>query len=81
MVDTQQEKFERFKALHFGDEAFVMPNPWDAGSARVLGQMGFAALATTSAGYAFSVGRRDSYAGLGRDEILANAAEIVAATD
>lgn len=81
MADTRQQKFERFKALHFGDAAFVMPNPWDAGSARILAHMGFAALATTSAGYAFSVGRRDSYAGLGRDEILANAADIVAATD
>lgn len=81
MADTQQQKFERFKALHYGDAAFVMPNPWDAGSARILTHMGFAALATTSAGYAFSVGRRDSYAGLGRDEILANAADIVAATE
>ncbi|MBL4767293.1 MAG: isocitrate lyase/phosphoenolpyruvate mutase family protein [Rhodobacteraceae bacterium] len=81
MTDTLQQKFERFKALHFGDVAFVMPNPWDAGSARILSNMGFAALATTSAGYAFSVGRRDSYAGLGRDEILANAATIVAASD
>ena len=77
----QQQKFEQFKALHFSDAAFVMPNPWDAGSARILTSMGFAALATTSAGYAFSVGRRDSYAGLDRDEILANAAAIVAATD
>lgn len=80
-MDTQQEKFECFEALHFGDAAFVMPNPWDAGSARILQHMGFAALATTSAGYAFSVGRRDSYAGLGRDEILVNAGQIVAATD
>ncbi|MFT4961186.1 MAG: 2-methylisocitrate lyase-like PEP mutase family enzyme [Paracoccaceae bacterium] len=81
MADTQQQKFERFRALHFGDAAFVIPNPWDAGSARILSSMGFAALATTSAGYAFSVGRRDYYAGLGRDEVLANAAAIVAATD
>ena len=57
MVD-QQEKFERFKALHDRDRAFVIPNPWDAGSARLLSSLGFEALATTSAGYAFSKGRR-----------------------
>ena len=62
MTTTKQEKSERFRALHYGDQAFVMPNPWDAGSATILTHMGFAALATTSAGYAFSVGRRDSYA-------------------
>lgn len=74
-------KYERFKALHEGDRAFVIPNPWDAGSARLLASLGFGALATTSAGYAFSKGKRDSFAGLGRSEILANAAEIVAATE
>lgn len=76
----QTEKFERFKALHFSDTAFVMPNPWDAGSARLLTRLGFEALATTSAGYAFSVGKRDSFAGLSRSEILANAAQIAGAT-
>lgn len=81
MADIQQQKFKRFKALHYGDAAFVMPNPWDAGSARILEHLGFAALATTSAGYGFSVGKRDSYAGMGRNEILDNAAEIVAATE
>nr|WP_298863219.1 isocitrate lyase/phosphoenolpyruvate mutase family protein [uncultured Sulfitobacter sp.] len=80
-MPTQQEKFARFKALHEQDGAFVMPNPWDAGSARILTAAGFHALATTSAGYAFSVGKRDSFAGLSRDEILSNAAAIVAATD
>ena len=74
-------RFERLKALHHGDKAFVIPNPWDAGSARLLASLGFEALATTSAGYAFSKGKRDSFAGLGRGEILENAAEIVAATD
>lgn len=78
---TQLEKFDRFKALHSGEQAFVMPNPWDAGSARILDALGFDALATTSAGYAFSAGKRDSFAGLGREEILENAAAIVAATD
>ncbi len=78
---NQDTKFKRFKALHDRDEAFVIPNPWDAGSARLLASMGFDALASTSAGYAFSKGKRDSFASLGRDEILLNAAEIVQATD
>ena len=77
---SQREKFEAFKALHQGDEAFVMPNPWDAGSARLLTSIGFEALATTSAGYAFSKGKRDSAAALSREEILQNASEIVEAT-
>jgi 2-methylisocitrate lyase-like PEP mutase family enzyme len=80
-MGTLQSKFELFRALHFNDSAFVVPNPWDAGSARILSSMGFEALATTSAGYAFSVGRRDSFGGLSRDEILANASAIVRATD
>lgn len=77
----QHEKFRRFQALHAGSVPFVIPNPWDAGSARLLASLGFEALATTSAGYAFARGKRDSHACLTRDEILANAAEIVAATD
>lgn len=80
MQDTQT-KFANFKALHTGKTAFVMPNPWDAGSARLLESLGFDALATTSAGYAFSKGKRDSVAGLTRREILENAVEIVDATD
>jgi 2-methylisocitrate lyase-like PEP mutase family enzyme len=80
-VAEQQAKFERFKALHQRDAAFVIPNPWDAGSARILTSLGFEALATTSAGYAFSKGKRDSFASLKRGEILDNAAEIVGATD
>ena len=80
-MPDQWTRFERLKALHAGPGAFVIPNPWDAGSARLLSRLGFAALATTSAGYAFSRGKRDSFAGLSRDEILANASEIVAATD
>ncbi len=79
MID-QRGKYETFKALHQVAGAFVMANPWDAGTARLLEAAGFAALATTSAGYAFSTGRLDSAAGLGRQEILDNAAEIVAAT-
>lgn len=80
-MPSRNTKFETFRSLHFADRAFVMPNPWDAGSARILAHLGYPALATTSAGYAFSVGRRDSFAGLSREEILANAAAIVAATD
>ncbi|WP_334192678.1 isocitrate lyase/PEP mutase family protein [Pararhodobacter sp.] len=77
----QREKFETFKALHAREGAFVVGNPWDAGSARLLAHLGFEALATTSAGYAFSVGRRDSFAGLGRDELLENARQIVESCD
>ncbi|MCD2174788.1 isocitrate lyase/PEP mutase family protein [Rhizobium sp. C4] len=80
-MQDQQSRFERFKSLHARDRAFVIPNPWDAGSAIILASLGFEALATTSAGYAFSVGKRDSFAGLSREEVLANAAQIVAATD
>ncbi|KIC40692.1 2-methylisocitrate lyase [Ruegeria sp. ANG-R] len=80
-MSEQQDKFQRFENLHDREGAFVIPNPWDAGSARLLESMGFDALATTSAGYAFSKGKRDSFAALGRDEILENAAEIVAAID
>lgn len=80
-MPDQQIKFARFRILHDSDGAFVIPNPWDAGSARLLTSLGFEALATTSAGYAFSKGRRDSFAGLSRREILENAADIVAATD
>ena len=67
-----------FQALHQRDRAFVIPNPWDVGSARLLASIGFEALATTSAGYSFSKGQRDNT--VGRDEMLAHAAEIVAAT-
>jgi 2-methylisocitrate lyase-like PEP mutase family enzyme len=79
-VTDQRKRFERFRALHEGERAFVIPNPWDAGSARLLTSLGFDALATTSAGYAFSQGKLDSLTDLGRDEILDNAAEIIAAT-
>jgi len=77
----QTDKYQRFQKLHQRSETFVMPNPWDAGSARILTALGFEALATTSAGFAFSVGRRDSSAALTRDEMLANARAIVEATE
>ena len=64
-MSDQDVKFERLKALHGGDKAFVIPNPWDAGSARLLASLGFEALATTSAGYAFSKGKRDFPQGSG----------------
>lgn len=77
----QDTKFDIFRSLHHRSEAFVIPNPWDAGSARLLASLGFEALAMTSAGYAFSVGKRDSFAGLSRDELIANAAQIVSSCD
>jgi len=78
---TQREKYERFRALHERPGAFVLPNPWNEGTTMILTTLGFEALGTTSAGYAFAVGRRDSTAALTRDEVLHNAAAIVAATD
>ncbi len=80
MSGKKTEKFQLFKALHERPGIFVIPNPWDAGTARILTALGFEALATTSAGFAFSIGRRDSIAGLTRDEILGNARSIVDAT-
>lgn len=76
----RREKYACFQRLHAREDAFVIPNPWDAGSARLLTSLGFEALATSSAGYAFAKGKRDSSATLSREELLANAAEIVAAT-
>jgi 2-methylisocitrate lyase-like PEP mutase family enzyme len=57
---TQAEKGRAFRALHERDSAFIIPNPWDIGTARLLAHLGFEALATTSAGYAISGGRRDN---------------------
>jgi 2-methylisocitrate lyase-like PEP mutase family enzyme len=80
IIVTREQKYEALKALHERAEAFVIPNPWDAGTAKILTAMGFEALATTSAGYAFSIGRQDSSADLTRDGVLANAKAIVEAT-
>lgn len=80
MREMQVKKFERFRALHDGPGAFVMPNPWDAGTANILTALGFQALATTSAGLAFALGRRDSAGELTREEVLENARSIVEAT-
>ena len=79
MSVTQNEKAARFRALHDGPGAFVIPNPWDVGSARILVGLGFRALATSSAASASALGRRDG--GLTRDEALAHARLIVDATD
>src|SRR5271169_2891496 len=81
MTVTRDRKYEAFRALHERLGAFVIPNPWNAGTARILTGLGFEALATTSAGYAFSAGRHDSAAEITRDEILHNAKAIVEATD
>jgi 2-methylisocitrate lyase-like PEP mutase family enzyme len=77
-VSTQEERAARFQALHVG-EPFVIPNPWDAGSARVLEGLGFRALATTSSGFAFTLGRRDGRATL--DEVAAHVESLVSVTD
>lgn len=78
-MKTQTEKASAFRALHEREGAFIIPNPWDVGTARLLASAGFEALATTSAGYAFSVGQRDNT--IGRDRMMAHVAEIAAATD
>lgn len=78
---TREEKYKVLQALHERPGAFVIPNVWNAGSAKILTALGFEALATTSAGYAFAVGRNDSAAGLTRDGVLENAKSIVEATD
>jgi len=91
MSATQIEKAKKFRALHglpatagapiqaAGQGTFIIPNPWDAGSARILAGLGFEALATTSAGFAFSLGRRNGIAT--RDEVLAHCRSIAEAVD
>ncbi len=81
MRASQAEKAERFRALHARPGAFVIPNPWDAGTARILAGLGFEALTTTSAGLALTLGRRDGAGVVTREEALANAKAIVDATD
>ncbi|HEY5047663.1 MAG TPA: isocitrate lyase/phosphoenolpyruvate mutase family protein [Rhizomicrobium sp.] len=78
---SRAQKYAAFRALHERAGAFVIPNPWNAGTARILSVLGFEALATTSAGYAFAAGRLDSTAVLTREGILSNAKAIVEATD
>jgi len=76
---SQAEKAADFRALHDRKGAFIIPNPWDAGTARILAHLGFEALATTSAGYAFSIGKKDN--AVGRDAMMEHVSAIVAATD
>ena len=78
-MSTQAEKAARFKALHEGPSAFVIANAWDAGSARILAGLGFPAIATSSGACAGTLGRRDG--SVTREEALAHARAIVAATD
>ncbi len=78
-MKTHAEKCQHFRALHARPDAFIIPNPWDVGTTRLLAQLGFEALATTSAGYAFSVGQQDG--AVGREKMLAHVRQIVAATD
>ena len=78
MTTDQQTKAATFRKLHQRAGAFVIPNPWDVGSARILEALGFEALATTSAGFAFSLGLTDG--GVAPDQTLDHCAEIVAAT-
>ncbi|MGC2110231.1 MAG: isocitrate lyase/phosphoenolpyruvate mutase family protein [Candidatus Korobacteraceae bacterium] len=78
-MPTQAEKGTAFRALHRRDRAFIIPNPWDIGTARLLQMLGFEALATTSAGFAYSIGKPDGE--VDRDTMLAHAAALVAATD
>ena len=76
---TQVEKGQIFAALHERDRAFIIPNPWDVGTARLLAQLGFEALATTSAGYSFSMGQSDN--SVARAEMMMHVAAIASATD
>ena len=76
---TQMEKAVAFQALHERKEAFIIPNPWDVGTARLLAHLGFEALATTSAGYAFSMGQRDNT--VGRESMMAHVRAITSGTD
>jgi 2-methylisocitrate lyase-like PEP mutase family enzyme len=76
---TQKQRAERFRALHGREGAFVIPNVWDAGSARLLAALGFEALATTSAGFANSMGRLDGQ--MTREEVIEHCRQLSAATD
>jgi 2-methylisocitrate lyase-like PEP mutase family enzyme len=78
-MTTQTDKAGQFLALHVPGSPLLLPNPWDAGSAKILASMGFRALATTSSGFAMALGRLDG--SVSRDEALAHVAAIVAATE
>jgi 2-methylisocitrate lyase-like PEP mutase family enzyme len=76
---TQRDKGSAFRALHERPRAFIIPNPWDVGTARLLARLGFEALATTSAGCAFAAGQRDNT--IGRADTIAHVSAIAAGTD
>ena len=78
---TQAERARSFRALHERAGLFIMPNPWDAGTAKLFASLGFEALATTSLGFANSLGRVDGTLALSREEVIANCREIASATD
>ena len=78
---SQVEKAEKFKALHESEGCFIIPNPWDVGSAKILDHYGFEALATTSAGFAYTLGRRDGEGAVTREEVVYGAQAIVEAMD
>lgn len=78
---TQAERARAFRALHERSGIFIMPNPWDAGTAKLFASLGFEALATTSLGFANSLGRVDGTLALSREELIANCREIASATD
>jgi 2-methylisocitrate lyase-like PEP mutase family enzyme len=78
---TQAEKAAAFRALHERPGAFIIPNPWDAGTAKLLASLGFEALATTSLGLSNSLGRPDGAGVVSREEVLDNCRLIAAATD
>ena len=80
-MPTQLEKATAFRALHTRPGAFIMPNPWDAGTAKLLASLGFEALATTSLGLANMLGRPDGAGTVSRDEVLENCRMIAGATD
>lgn len=78
-MSTQAQKGQVFRALHARDGAFIIPNPWDVGTARLLAHLGFGALATTSMGYAFSAGQRDNT--IDRERMMQHVTEIAGATE
>ena len=80
-MPTQAEKGDTFRKLHQAEGTFVIPNPWDAGTAKVLTGLGFKALATTSSGLAFALGKADGALDVTREDALSNAADIANATD
>ena len=79
-MSTQMTRATAFRQLHDRPGIFAIPNPWDAGSAKMLARLGFEALATTSAGFAFSVGKPDAEGAINREETLSNARAIVSVT-